>query len=50
MAVCAKSTGSLVDQDFNVTAGSSGDEKTTARSTISTPTATKATKASLTMS
>ena len=50
MAVCAKSTGSTVDHDLSVMAGSSGEEKTTARSTMSTATARKATKASFKMS
>ena len=50
MAVWAKSTGSTADQVFSVTAGSSGEEKTTARSRISTATARKATKASFKMS
>ena len=50
IAVCAKSTGLTMDHDFSVMAGSSGEEKTTARRTMSTATARKATKASFRMS
>ena len=39
IAVCAKSTGLAMDQDLRVTAGSSGEENTTANSTVRTPTA-----------
>ncbi len=50
MAVWAKSTGLTMDHVLSVTAGSSGEEKTTARRMISTATARKATKASFKMS
>ena len=50
MAVWAKSTGFTADHLLSVMDGSSGEEKTTARSAISTATARKATKASFKMS
>ena len=50
MAVCAKSTGLRADHLLRVIAGSSGEEKTTASSTMSTATARKATNASFKMS